>query len=166
MVTIDLNQPVWWSVIGLAVLLIIVLILVIGLYNKLGKFKKSYLALQTLVSGENLDTLLKENLQRMDRLGSELTDCKKRLDRLEIKSRGVTDQSALIRFNAFENMGSDLSFSLALVNQEGSGFVLSSMNSREESRVYAKPVQQKESSYPLTKEEREAINKALEGSKV
>ena len=72
----------------------------------------------------------------------------------------------MVRFRAFEDIGSDLSFAFALLNQEGSGVVLSSIFNREDSRVYAKPINQGQSTYPLTEEEKQVINKALQGHKV
>jgi uncharacterized protein YlxW (UPF0749 family) len=59
----------------------------------------------------------------------------------------------IMRYNAFHETGNDLSFSVALVDEAQSGVVLSSIYGREESRVYAKPVEQGESKYPLTDEE-------------
>lgn len=127
------------------------------------RFEKAHLALQTFLSGETLDDLLKEYLTKSQGLEEHLNDARIRLSQVEEKLKSAVDKAALVRFNAFDNMGSDLSFSMALVNQEGSGLVLSSLNSREESRVYAKPLRQGESQYSLINEERQAIKKALEG---
>ena len=127
------------------------------------RFEKAHLSLQTFLSGETLDDLLKEYLTKSQGLEEHLNDARIRLSQVEEKLKSAVDKAALVRFNAFDNMGSDLSFSMALVNQEGSGLVLSSLNSREESRVYAKPLRQGESQYSLINEERQAIKKALEG---
>ena len=70
----------------------------------------------------------------------------------------------LVRFNAFSNTGSDLSFAVALLDHHGDGVVLSSIYGRNESHAYAKPVSKGVSSYNLSDEEREAINKALENN--
>lgn len=155
----------WWGL-GIGILIIFMFSLIIIIFAKIKRFEKEYVALQTFMSGESLDKMLKDYLNKMGKIENDLEEINKRLERTEIKLRRATDFSSLIRFNAFENMGSDLSFSLALLNQEGTGLVLSSMNSREESRVYAKPIEKKESVYPLTEEEREVIKKALEGPKI
>ena len=65
-----------------------------------------------------------------------------------------------LRFNPFRDAGGDQSFALALADQEGNGFVMSSLHSRDVTRVYGKPLVGWESIYPLTDEEKQAIEKA------
>ena len=67
-----------------------------------------------------------------------------------------------IRFNPFNEVGGDQSFSLALLNGNDDGIVISSLYSRQESRVYAKTVNKGESTYSLSKEEQKAISQAKE----
>lgn len=71
----------------------------------------------------------------------------------------------IIRFNPFNNTGGDQSFAIALLDSEGSGIVISSLFLREGTRVYAKPIEKLKSSYPLSKEEEEAIKRATESNK-
>lgn len=68
----------------------------------------------------------------------------------------------LLRYDAFEDVGGRLSFSCALLNDHGDGAVITSINGRQETRVYAKSVTQGTSSYNLSTEEQEAIRQALE----
>jgi hypothetical protein len=68
---------------------------------------------------------------------------------------------ALIRYDAFEDVGGQLSFSAALLDEHGSGLVLTSINGRQETRVYAKPVAEGTSTYNLSLEEEEAIRRAM-----
>ncbi len=67
----------------------------------------------------------------------------------------------VVRFNPFEDAGGDQSFAIALVDKQGDGVVISSLHGRKETRVYAKPLKERQSSYPLTEEEKEAIARAL-----
>ena len=67
---------------------------------------------------------------------------------------------AVVRYNAFHNVGSDQSFSVALLDYEDSGVVISSIFGRDSSTVFAKPVDYGESDYVLTGEEEEAIGLA------
>lgn len=67
----------------------------------------------------------------------------------------------LLRYDAFEDVGGRLSFSCALLDEHGNGVVLTSINGRQETRVYAKPVQAGASSYNLSNEESEAIRQAM-----
>lgn len=71
----------------------------------------------------------------------------------------------MVRYSAFQDTGSDLSFSLALLDEYNTGVVLNGIYSREMSNIYAKPIKEGKSSYTLSDEEKEAIRKAIEGEK-
>lgn len=68
---------------------------------------------------------------------------------------------SVLRFNAFPEVGSDLSFALALVDGQADGVVLSSLYGRSESRTYAKPIRKGRSDYHLTEEEKAVLDRAL-----
>lgn len=72
----------------------------------------------------------------------------------------------LVRFDAFDDMGGKLSFAAAFLDAEGNGVVLSSINGRSETRIYAKPVERGLSQITLSDEETEAIRRALGGVRV
>jgi hypothetical protein len=65
-----------------------------------------------------------------------------------------------IRFNPFPDQGSNQSFAIGMLNEEGDGVVLSSLYSRERMSVFAKPIKKGKSEYELTEEEESAIRKA------
>ena len=161
MIILGINMPlIWWGFALLALLIVILIISNLMLYIRMRRFQSSHIALNTYMSGYQLDSLLQENLQKIAEQSKKIEQCFEKISPIEQKLRLSVDHAELIRFRAFENVGSDLSFALALLNQEGNGVVLSSIHTREESRVYAKPVQKWESSYMLTNEEKEVINKA------
>jgi len=67
----------------------------------------------------------------------------------------------VVRFDAFEDLGGMQSFSVAMLDQQGSGVVFSSINGRNETRIYAKPIERGASQYHLSNEEQEAIRRAI-----
>ncbi|HBO54182.1 DUF4446 family protein [Janibacter terrae] len=71
---------------------------------------------------------------------------------------------AVVRYDAFGDMGGRLSFSAAVVDDTGDGFVLSSIHGRGESRTYAKGVVGGDADATLTPEERQALAAARTGS--
>jgi hypothetical protein len=101
-----------------------------------------------------------QQIQRLERAIRALngTD-KKQQTQIEGSVRNV----ALLRYDAFEDVGGRLSFSCALLDDQGNGVVLTSINGRQETRVYAKPVTLGTSSHNLSLEEEEAIRRALGG---
>lgn len=66
----------------------------------------------------------------------------------------------VVRYSAFENVGGDQSFSLALVDAHGNGAMLSGLHRRDDTRVYTKPLMQWRSSYSLSAEEQQALGRA------
>lgn len=157
---------IWWGISALTIIILISLLLNLLLYRRMKRFESSHVTLQTFMSGNELEPMLQNYIATLAKQNQELETCKARLTQLETKSRAAADRAELVRFRAFENVGSDLSFAFALLNQEGSGVVLSAIHSREESRVYAKPVDKGQSSYLLTNEEVEVIAKAMQGEKI
>jgi hypothetical protein len=79
---------------------------------------------------------------------------------LEEKAKQNAGSIGLVRFNAFSDTGGNQSFSTALLNEKGTGILLSGISGRDRMSVYAKPVEQFSSTYDLSPEEKDAIQKA------
>lgn len=76
-----------------------------------------------------------------------------------------TQKVGVVRYNAIEKVGADLSFAIAMLDAEDNGIVLNGIYSRDGSYVYSKPVQNGQSTYQLSDEEKEAIRLAKENNK-
>jgi len=92
--------------------------------------------------------------EKFESVSKELQEMKKQ-NKMSIQKVGI------IRYNPFSNTGSDLSFSIALLNGKNNGIVITSLYSREGNRVYGKAVESGKSEYSLSKEEEKAIKKAI-----
>ncbi|MFZ3103029.1 MAG: DUF4446 family protein [Desulfitobacteriaceae bacterium] len=156
----------WWGMFGLIFVVLILLNVTFSLYRRMKKYEAAHLSLKTYLSGKSIDSLLGEYLGSVETIKNQVSDYIIRLEKTENKLRHGVDRVEMVRFSAFENMGSELSFAMALLNQAGNGVVLSSINNREESRVYAKPVVAGQSSYNLSAEERDVIAKAQQGEMI
>jgi hypothetical protein len=112
-----------------------------------------------------LDDTLRGVLQGQASQIKRLEEVVRTLNRVDKKQDGQIRASirnvALLRYDAFEDVGGRLSFSFALLDDEGTGVVLTSINGRQETRVYAKPITEARSTYNLSVEEEEAIRQAL-----
>jgi Protein of unknown function (DUF4446) len=84
----------------------------------------------------------------------------RRVDALEQVARTEVPRVGFVRFNAFSDVGSDLSYALALLNRDGNGVVLTSIYSREETRTYGKGVTAFKPAQDPSDEELAAIEKA------
>ncbi|MEX0668655.1 MAG: DUF4446 family protein [Candidatus Saccharimonadales bacterium] len=69
-------------------------------------------------------------------------------------------KTAIVRFNPFENTGGDQSFALSVLDHNDSGFILTSIHSREGTRIYIKPIRYGTSDYTLSKEEASSLEQA------
>lgn len=112
---------------------------------------------------ETLRGILQGQSQQIQRLERAIRALHGTDKKQQIQIEGSVRNVALLRYDAFEDVGGRLSFSCALLDDQGSGVVLTSINGRQETRVYAKPVAQGTSSHNLSLEEEEAIRRALGG---
>lgn len=123
----------------------------LGSYNRLtkGANKKDLMSV--------LDKLLKEFGQQ----GKKMDGLVKEIEKIKKDNVANIQKIGLVRFNPFAGTGGDQSFCLAVLDGEDSGLVISSLHSRDATRVYAKPVKKgKASGYELSAEEVQAIKNA------
>ena len=105
--------------------------------------------------------ILDGQARKIDRLEQAVRTLNKTDKRQQVLIDGSVQNVGLLRYDAFEDVGGRLSFSCAMLDDGGSGVVLTSINGRQETRVYAKPIAEGRSSYNLSSEEEEAIRQAL-----
>lgn len=100
---------------------------------------------------------LEENIKR-------LTEAKENIEQelatVNLKLKKSVRGLETIRFNPFPDQGSNQSFAIGMLNEDGDGVVISSLYSRDRMSVFAKPVKNKKSEYELSTEEKKAIEKA------
>ena len=82
--------------------------------------------------------------------------------RIDVMAEHAVQKLGVIRYNPFGDVGSDQSFALALLDHADNGAILSSLYSREGTRIYVKPIVKGESKHHLSNEEQEAIRRAIE----
>jgi hypothetical protein len=146
-----------WVLIGLSAIIFIALLIFIQINIKLSRMLKKYHELMRGVEGKNLENVLFDHVKRVDEAMAKVDDVQDRCRRMADVQEYCIQRVGMIRFNAFEDTGSDLSFSIALLDAKDNGIIVSSLFGRDESRTYGKPVQNGKSSYLLTNEEQEAL---------
>ncbi len=106
-------------------------------------------------------------VERLAAIDRKLNEADRRATSIEARVAALAAMSAtdvyrvgFVRYNAFDDVGSDLSFALALVNAEGDGIVVSSIYSREDTRTYGKAVTGFKPVVDASPEERSAIERA------
>ena len=104
---------------------------------------------------------IKEILEQLEILEKKHQELSQELVAFKKESRQDLKRVGMVRFNPFGEVGGDQSFSIALLDSDNNGFVITSHYAREANRIYAKPVKKGKSSYALSEEERSAIKEAI-----
>ena len=162
-VTLDASAQ---STILLALAAVVLLLLVwVALLQRSEARLRSRLR-RVLTGGEttSLDQILDQQVQRLDGLSGRLDALTKLHHELEAITQRAIQKVGVVRYNPFSDAGGDQSFAIALLDAEGNGLVVSSLHSRTETRVFAKPVRAGRSTYSLSDEEQQAVKKALDPS--
>lgn len=150
-----------------AILLIVLLISYVVLLIKTSNLNKRYKQfMKKLGNGKNIEEDLENYMYRVEKVERQNSElhliCKEMGNQLS----GCVQKIGIVRYNAFKDTGSDLSFALALLDEDNTGVVMNGIYSREMSNIYAKPVEKGNSSYTLSDEEAEAINKAINSNNI
>jgi len=123
-----------------------------GLNRKFKRYKGIH-------STADLEQVYRDTVQQTDRLRAQISTLELEISELKLRLERKISTAQILRYNAFSDTGSDLSYTVALLDDHKDGVVLSSIYGRDESRTYGKPVSDGTSRYPLTKEEQEIIQK-------
>jgi adenylate cyclase len=153
-------------VVGVMAAVIIVLVIVaVRQSRRLRRTADAYRALVSDNKGVSLQQLLNSHLGKVVEIGARMEELTKLHESLEARSRGSLQHIGLVRFNPFEDTGSDQSFAIALLDDRHDGIVLSSLHGRGQTRVFAKPVEGGQSKHTLSDEEAHAIRIAVDGAR-
>ena len=153
----------------LLILSIVVIVLLIAFLALLGKVillnKKYKRFMKKLGSSDSLEEDLENYMYRVDRVEKQNADIMNQINGLDKDLESCVQKVGIVRYSAFQDTGSDLSFTLALLDEHDNGVVFNGIYSREMSNIYAKPVENGNSKYTLSEEEQEAIKRAIDADK-
>lgn len=156
-----INQNSSFIIIGLAAVSIILLILVIILFKSLGKLEKRYRKMMRGVNTKNLEELINSKMTEVEQSLDKSEVAIKKCDEIKEELKSCVNKVAILRYKAFEDVGSDLSFSVAILDSHNDGVVITGIYGRQESTTYAKPIDKGISRYDLSEEEIHVINEAI-----
>lgn len=132
----------------------------IGLYRS----HKTSQRLDNIFSGleesGSIEETLNHHFSNVKGVKDKLKDIQKNYSYLSDIAASSIQKTAIIRFNPFKHTGGDQSFVLALLDNHDSGLLLTSIHSREGTRIYIKPIAYGSSDHTLSKEEKSALETA------
>lgn len=147
-----------WNIVWLIVFfwlsaLTIFLILAVRRYQKLTKGVKA----------GPLDKIIQKLIVDQEKNSQEVSQNRGEIVLIKDRARRYFQKVALVKYNPFNQTGGNQSFSLALLDEENSGIVISSFHSREGTRLYAKSVEEGKVDNSFSKEEKAAVKEAIKG---
>lgn len=143
---------------GMIFLVLMYVINLIVLINTKKNYKKF---MKKIGNGDNIQETIEQYMNKINEVESENIKIKNYCEQLDNTLMKCIQKVGIVRYSAFKDTGSDLSFTLALLDEKDNGVVLNGIYSREMSNIYAKPVEHGNSQYTLSEEEKEAIHKAV-----
>lgn len=156
-----LSNYMGYIVIGLTVLVFILLILVIVNAVKMSKMKKR---LDKFMSKDdvNLEELLVQYTKKLNNLLEHDKEMQTSIEHMEKAVKNCVQKVGVVRYQAIQNMGADLSYTVALMDESNNGVVFNGIYGRDGCYTYAKPIEDGKSKYNLSEEEEQAIQKAID----
>ena len=140
---------------------IFLILLVIILTFIVVKNNKDYIKfMKKIGNGNNIDEMLKTYIKDVKEIKRDNSEIKAYYTKLDDDISSCIQKAGILRYNAFRDVGGDLSFTMALLDREDNGIVLNGIYGSESSNIYAKPIKKGQSTYQLSDEEKYAIELA------
>lgn len=150
-----------YFIIGLLVVCAALLIYIIFTNKKINKVNDKYKKFMSGKDGKTLENVIAKRFTQVDDLIQCDKNVNKKIDEINENLQITFQKSGIVKYDAFNEMGGKLSFALAMLNKENTGFVINAMHSREGCYTYIKEIIKGESYILLGEEEKEAVDKAV-----
>lgn len=146
---------------ALAIIILILLIILLSNMKAISKLENKYRKLTRGVENANIEQLISSYMDKIDYVKTETEDIKTKIDYINEQVGKCIQNVSITRYKAFDDVGSDLSFSLAMLDENKDGVIITSIYGRNESTTYAKPIDKGISRYDLSEEEKSVLHDAL-----
>lgn len=156
-----INENMNYIIMALLVMILLLFIIVISLMVTTRKLKKKYKRLTRGVNNKNLEELIISKFNEVDKASAKADEAINQCKIIKDEIKGCVNKVSVIRYKAFSDIGSDLSFSIAILDSYNDGVIITGIYSRQDSITYAKPVDKGISRYELSEEETYVLNDAI-----
>ncbi len=146
----------------IAVMFLVFLLLHIQQNRKITRLMNRYEKFMKGKNAENLSSAIEENFQQMDRLERSYEKNEEMFHSTLHNITSTFHKLGIVKYDAFKEMGGNLSFALCLLDDSNTGFILNTMHGRDSSYTYIKEIIKGEAYATLGEEEKEALDKAME----
>ncbi|MEG1797868.1 MAG: DUF4446 family protein [Clostridium sp.] len=156
-----INEFQIYITLALLVLVLFFTIIIIICLAALNKLEKKYRKVMRGANNKNLEELLLSYLDKIDEVKKTSDEVMSICEETTKLTTSCLQKVSIIRYKAFEDIGSDLSYSIAMLDANNNGILLTSIYGRNESTTYAKPIDKGISRYDLSDEEEKALHQAI-----
>lgn len=156
-----INEYSVFIIMGLSVITLLLFIISIILFSSVKKLEKKYRKMMRGVNNKNLEKALNDNLDNIEKALNKSEEAINECKSISNELKGCVNKVAIMRYKAFEDVGSDLSFSIAILDSYNDGVIITGIYSRHDSTTYAKPIDKGISRYELSEEELHVLNEAI-----
>lgn len=155
------REIIGYLVIVLLILQVIFIGIVINLQMKYKRMQEKYQIFMRGKDGRSLERGFLEQFKTVEKLERIAKQNTRDIDMICKKMRSHYQKVGIVRYDAFQEMGGDLSFVLTMLDENNSGWILNAIHSREGCYTYIKEIVKGECDMELGREERESLKKAM-----
>ena len=150
-----------YLIIALFLVQIVLFILLINVNMKYNRLKTAYTTFLKGKKGKNLEESFFEKFRLLDEVEEIAKENKEEVRKLRKQVQKTYQKVGIVRYDAFNEMGGNLSFVLTMLNDQNSGWLLNAMHSREGCYTYIKEIVNGKSYVELGEEEKESLERAI-----
>lgn len=140
---------------------IFLFLLLISVNLKYSRLKRNYSLFMKGKDGKNLEESILEKFAELDKIVRITKKHEESIRKIKKKIKKNYQKAGIIRYNAFQEMGGNLSFALTMLDEENSGWILNAMHTRDACYTYIKEIVKGESYIELCEEEKESLERAI-----
>lgn len=153
-------------VLMLMVLVLVLIVIVLNLSLGLHRLQRKYSMFMKGSDGQSLERVFAQKIKEVDRLSASNDDNYMKIQSLQKKMDKALTKYGIVKYDAFDDVGGKLSFALAMLDKNNTGFILNAIHSRDNCFFYIKEIVNGESYILLSSEEMDALRQAVDFGKI
>ena len=157
----EFGIDIGYVVLGMAGVILLMFIMLIVTMAKNSSTRKKYKKFMAGENGKNLEKAILDKFSTVDVLEAEVHELSERVENVSGRLVSSYQKIGLVKYDAFKEMGGNLSFALCLLDDNNNGFILNTMHGRESSYTYIKEIENGTAYSTLGEEEKQALQKAI-----
>ena len=148
-------------VLFMLILIVVLFVLYVNVSLKYDRLKNSYASFMRGKDGKNLEESILTKFSELDGIAKIIKQNRADVKEMYRRTEHCIQKCGIVKYDAFNEMGGKLSFALALLDSDNTGWIMNAMHSREGCYTYVKEILKGESYVELSEEEAEALDRAI-----